>query len=179
MNSLTRTLIGTAALMTFTAGSAWAAEPQSLQKEGTGEVVITSGNSATITNDPGEYGLVITKSNYGKLVKGRPSSRLIGDADFSFVSSGTVTGGAPRFSIPIDTNGDGSEDGYAFLDVNGCNGSTLVSTESATCKVYYTTEVFANWDAFVAAHPTYRVIGFPFIIADQAGRYVITNIDVK
>jgi hypothetical protein len=130
-------------------------------------------------NDPREYGLVITKSNNSRLGKGKLSSRPIGETDFSFVSSGTVTGGAPRFSIPIDTNGDGAEDGFAFLDVNGCNGATLVSTESATCMVFFNTEVFPDWDAFVAAHPTYRVIGYPFIIADQPGNYAITNIDVK
>lgn len=178
MNSLTRKLISTAALVALSYGSAWAGEPQSLQKQGTGDVVITSGNSATITNDPGEYGLVITKSNLNKFGKGNVSSRPIGKTDFSFVSSGDVAGGAPRFSIPIDANGDGTADGFAFLDVNGC-GSTFVSTESPTCTVYYNTETFPNWDAFVAAHPTYEVLGFPFIISDVAGRYVISNIDVK
>lgn len=178
MNSFTHKLIGAAALVALTS-SVWAGEPQSLQKEGNGDVVITSGNSATITNDPGEYGLVITNANLKKLVKGKVSSKPIGKVDYSFVSTGAVAGGAPRFSIPIDTDGDGSENGFAFLDVNGCGGNSLVSTESATCSVFFNSETFANWDAFVATYPNYQALGWAFIIADQPGAYIISNIDVK
>lgn len=177
LSSPHRAFIGTAALLAWAFGPAHA-EPQSLQKEGTGDVVITSGNSARITNDVDEYGLVLTKSNLMRLDRGKLSSRLIGDSEFSFTSSGTVAGGAPRFSIPIDINNDGQYDGFAFLDVNGC-GSPTVSTASSTCTVYFNSEVFANWAAFVQAHPTYRVLGFPFVIADQPGDYFLTDIDVK
>ena len=65
------------------------------------------------------------------------------------------------------------------MDVNGCNGSGYVSTKSATCKVYFITDTYANWAAFVAARPTYTVSYIPFIIADQPSIYLITNIDVK
>jgi hypothetical protein len=181
--SISRTVAG-AACLALACGFAQA-EPQSLAKDpaATGDVTITSGNSARIVNDllPGglsEYGLVITRSNLIRLSKDKLTSRPLSHVRFSFDSSGTVAGGAPRFSIPIDTNGDGNWDGFAFLDVNNC-GSTFVSTESSTCKVFYTTEVHDNWAAFAAAHPTYRVLGFPFVIADQPGDYFIYNIDVK
>lgn len=178
MNTL-RTIFAAAAILT--AASAFAA-PQSLQSEsgGTGQVVITSGNSATITNTaPGDYGLVITNANLKKFVKGKTSCKPLSVVDYSFVSSGAVAGGAPRFSIPIDTNGDCAEDGFAFIDVNSCNGASLVSTESSTCKVYFGSQVFDNWDAFAAANPTYSALGWAFIISDQPGNYVLSNIDVK
>lgn len=176
--STSRTVAG-AACLALACGFAQA-EPQSLAKDpaATGDVTITSGNSARIVNDVGEYGLVITRSNLIRLSKDKLTSRPVGHVKFSFNSSGTVAGGAPRFSIPIDANGDGATDGFAFLDVINC-GSTFVSTESSTCKVFYTTEVHDNWAAFVAAHPTYRVLGFPFVIADQAGDYILFDIDVK
>jgi len=184
MKLLTRTAVGIAALIA--AGSIWAGEPQSLQKEGgtaspyAGDnVTITSGNSATIVNGANEYGAVYTKANLIKYVKNKLPSTPIGKVSLSFVASGTVAGGAPRFSIPIDSNLDGTVDAYAFIDVNSCNGAGFVSTTSATCKVYYTSEVFDNWAAFVAAHPKYEMLGVPFIIADQPGTYVITSIDVK
>ena len=182
MKLLTRTLLSAAALLAITSGSAWA-QSQNLQFEGSGVIVITGGNSATITNDPGEGGVLFTKSNLIKFVKDKPVSIPIGQADFSFTSSGAVAGGAPRFSIGVDTNGDGKYDGFAFLDVNGCGGTaaapTVVSTNSDTCTVYFNAQVFDNWDALVAAYPSAKVSYIPFIVADQPGTYVLTNIDVK
>ena len=144
-----------------------------LQAFGTGVVDITGPNSATLANDAGEYSGVYLAS---KSQSGKP----IGSVSFSFTSSGDVAGGAPRFSIPIDTDGNSTVDGYAFLDVNGC-GSSTVSTDSATCTVYFGNETFANWAAFATAHPTYRIApgSIPFIIADQPGNYVITGIDLR
>ena len=179
MKTSFRVIAGSAALLALVAvGNAQANPPQSLQTEGTGTVTVTSGSSVRIVNDANEYGAAYTKSNLIKYEKNKPSTRLIGQVDYSFSSSGSVAGGAPRFSIPIDINDDGSVDGYAFLDVNGCN-STTVSTESSTCTVFFNSEVFSNWDAFVAAHPTYTVASVPFIIADQPGDYFIYDIDVK
>jgi hypothetical protein len=103
---------------------------------------------------------------------------------FSFTSSGDVTGGAPRFSWPIDINGDGTVDGYAFMDVNGC-GSTVVSSASPTCTTYCGPETFPNWAAFAAAHPTYRSApgAIPFIIADghsgPGSVYVVSHIVLR
>jgi len=42
-------------------------------------------------------------------------------------------------------------------------------------------DVYPDWAAFVTANPTYRLPpgSVPFIIADQPGNYVITNIDLQ
>jgi hypothetical protein len=151
------------------------AAPNKLRTFGTGDVTVTGTRSASIVNGVGEYGgvYVVGKSTY---------KRTLADVDFSFMSAGAVGGGAPRFSLPIDTNGDKTTDGYAFIDVNSCGGSTLVSTSSATCMVYFNTEPapYANWDAFAAAHPTWTTSqDIPFVIADAAGSYNVSDIQLN
>src|SRR5690348_9944678 len=109
-----------------------------LQAFGTGTVTITSPNSATIDNAAGQFGGVYVQS---KNESGLPLS----DVHVSFVSTGFETGGAPRFSIPINTagpsGGGGSVAGYAFIDAQGCGGTpgstTTVSTDSPTCGVNF------------------------------------------
>jgi hypothetical protein len=46
--------------------------------------------------------------------------------------------------------------------------------------VFFQDESFDNWDAFVDAHPGYRIPpgGIPFIIADQPRTYEISDIDL-
>ena len=77
-------------------------------------------NQASITNAPGEYGgLYATKK--------APSSKLT-KLVFTFKSDGEVQGGAPRLSIPIDTDGNrGTTESYAFLDAANC-GATVERT---------------------------------------------------
>jgi predicted small secreted protein len=149
-----------------------------LRTFGNGDVTVT-GDSATIVNELGEYGGVYIQS---KSQGAKPLSQVV----FQFRSTGDSAGGAPRFSIPIDTDGKGKTDnGYAFLDVNGCGGSTgvetLVTTQSGSCAVNFAGVDYANWTAFAAANPTYRTApGFiPFIIADAAGSYAVDSIVLK
>lgn len=139
---------------------------------GTGDVVAGT-DSATIVNDVGEYGGVYLNSR-------SQSAKPLKDVVFSFVSTGDTAGGAPRFSWPIDTDRNGTVDGYAFLDVNGCGGP-LVSSSSPTCTTYFGSEVFPNWAAFAAAHPDYRSApgAIPFIIADWVGSYSVTDIVLR
>lgn len=150
------------------------AAPSKLQVFGTGDATVTGTASATLVNGPGEYSGVYLQS---KSQSGKP----IGNVSFSFDHAGDIAGGAPRFSIPVDTDGNGSVEGYAFLDVNGCGNTGTVSTTSSTCQVFFGGEAFANWAAFAAAHPTYRIApgSIPFIIADQEGSYTITSIDLR
>ena len=124
----------------------------------------------------------------GVYITAKPNSgKAIGSVSFSFVSSGAVAGGAPRFSIPIDTDGKAATvEFYAFLDAAGCGGNsggtTTVSTDSSTCAVNAGPESFANWAAFAAAHPTYRIAPgwHPFIVADgTAGIYVVSDIVLR
>ena len=79
-----------------------------------------------------------------------------------------VAGGAPRWSIPIDTDGvRKTVEGYAFLDANSCGRTGVVSTAVPTCLVFFGSDMYANWDAFAATHPTYTIASaLPFVIVD-------------
>jgi hypothetical protein len=153
------------------------ASANKLQTFGTGMVTIgDDGSSATIVNGAGEYGGVYINSK-------NQNHKPLSEVSFSFVSSGDVTGGAPRFSIPIDTDGvGGTVEGYAFLDVLGCGYSTgMVSTELPNCHVNFQSVDYANWDAFAAANSTYRIArgAVSFIIADEPGSYAVNSIDLR
>ena len=153
------------------ASTALAAPATKYRTFGTGEVTL-SGNGGTITNDAGEFGGIYTNS--------KSTKALLASVDYGFTATGTVAGGAPRLSIPVDSDDAGSGwDLFAFIDVNSC-ASGFVSTTSATCGVYIGSEFFANWDLLAAAHPTWRMASdtMPFAIADQAGTYVLSNIDL-
>ena len=162
------------------AGTAVAKQPSKLQTFGTGEATF-NGGTLTLDNGAGQYSGVYLKSTSRK-------ARPIASVDFSFDYSGTIAGGAPRFSIPLDTNRNGRLDGYAFLDARNCgnsgtSGNGTVSTEDGNCAVFlnFGNLSFANWDALVAAHRSWRVASgkVPFIIADQPGHYEISNIDLR
>ena len=145
---------------------------------GTGSITESPTGTFTIVNTAGQYGGVYINSRSN-------SSKLIGTVGFSFTSMGDVAGGAPRFSIPID-DGLGTSNLYAFLDAANCGGAsggtTVVSTSLANCPVFLNNgPSFGNWAAFVAADPTYRISagGIPFIISDQPGTYVVSNIVLR
>jgi hypothetical protein len=113
--------------------------------------------------------------------------KLLSDVNklsFSYSGSG-ATGGSPRISIPIDENGDGTYEAFAFIDTLGCNTGdpntgTLDAINDPTCTVSYGSETFPNWAAFVAAHPTYRIATdqLAFVIIDQPGTFTITNVQL-
>jgi hypothetical protein len=105
---------------------------------------------------------------------------------FAFTANGSVAGGAPRLSIPINLSGvGGTVDGYAFLDVAGCGGQAsnpaTVSTSDANCHVNFMNVDYDNWAELAASFPNARVSlgGIPFIVADQPGSYSIYNIDLR
>jgi hypothetical protein len=159
-------VIALVALATF-AGVASAA-PVTFQKFGDGNVTITA-TGAKLNNDAGEYSGIYVKS---KSLNNKP----LANVHVSFMSTGDVAGGAPRFSIPLNTGS------YAFLDVNNCGTPGVVSSDDATCQVFINTGgSFANWAAMAAAQPTWRVskTAVPFIIADVAGNYEVSNVDLR
>jgi len=152
---------------------------------GTGTVTIgPDGTSATIVNGPDptggfQYGGVYINSK-------SQSHKPLSAVDFSFVSTGDVTGGAPRFSLPINTDGGSSIAVYAFIDAAGCGGasgvSTVVSTSASNCQVNFLGVEYPNWAALADAFPTARIApgAIPFIIADgAAGTYTVTHIDLR
>lgn len=155
--------------------------PKPLKTFGTGDVVATT-DSATIDNDAGEYGGVYLGSK-------SQSSKSLAGVVFEFRNgNGDSNAGSPRLSLPIDTdNKANTNNGYAFLDVYNCGGvsgdNTLVSTQSGACKVNFGGTDYANWAAFVAANPTYKMgQGYiPFIIADDpaGGAFAVDHIVLR
>jgi len=135
------------------------------------DVTVTSSKSATIVN--------VLNTSGGVYVNGKSlNGKLIGKTSFSFTATGSIAGGAPRFSIPINDGVNNDSAVYAFLDVANC-GSGVVSTDNAACKVFYGSESFANWAGFASAHPSYKIgSAIPFIIADQPGTYNVSGIDL-
>jgi hypothetical protein len=153
--------------------------------------VLNTASSATLDTTSGSDAGVYLSN--GKSTNGTP----LAGVDFSFTYfcantidlSSCIAGGAPRWSIPINTDSNSkTTEGYAFLDASGClNGGTqpsggalTVSTALATCPVNFAGD-YANWGAFADAHPTYTISGdFPFVIADvqTGGQLVVSNVVV-
>jgi hypothetical protein len=162
-----------------------AAPGPKLQTFGTGTVSVGTegGASAIIDNDAGEYGGVYLNSK-------SQSGKLLNNVTFAFTNRGDVAGGAPRFSLPINDGDFDVNTDYAFIDAAGCGAlvgpnptgiATDVSTQNPACHVNFHGTDYANWAAFAAANPTYKIMAgyIPFIIADQAGHYVVTHIVLK
>lgn len=102
------------------------------------------------------------------------------DCDPNDNKTDCVGGGSPRWSIPIDTDGDSKTNAYAFVDAVGCGSTGVVSTESSSCAVFFDTG-YANWAAFATAHPTYEIAhALPFVITDttEPGSTLISDITI-
>lgn len=142
-------------------------------------ILNATGTGATLDNSvpvgSGDYsGVNFATSS----LSGKPLSQV---TDLSFTYTGTATAGSPRISLPIDTNGDGTTDFYAFIGAFYCNnGAGFVDPlHDTTCTIFYTgnTTGDANWATFVAAHPTWKVSNsVPFVIADDAGLWTVDNV---
>jgi len=117
-------------------------------------------------------------------------SKPISKVRFHMVSYGDVQGGAPRFSISLDTNGTkNTTESYAFLDAANCGGvvgdnptfaETTIDTALANCQVFINTGgAYANWAALVAAHPSWQTSkDKSFVIADVPGDYHVKDISL-
>lgn len=142
---------------------------------GTGDVTLTR-TGARLVNGSGEYSGIYLRSRGN-------ASKWVRSVHMSFDYAGTVAGGAPRFSIPLDTNRDNRLDGYAFLDALNCGNNGIVSTDDPDCKVFlnFGSESFDNWADLVATHPKWRIPArsIPFVIADQPGTYVVRHVDLR
>jgi len=138
--------------------------------------------SATLDNSDGNVngdysGVYIQGSNLsGKMLSN------VGQLSFNY--TGTPTAGSPRISLPVDTNGDGVTDVYAFIGANLCNNGAGVvdAINNPSCTIFITggpVSGYAGWSAFASAYPT-ATIGpdgaLPFIIADDAGLWTVSNV---
>lgn len=138
---------------------------------------LTSDSTATIDSSTGGDAGVFFSN--GKSTNGFPLANVSFSFTYSCHSSADVTscigGGAPRWSIPISTDGTSTTAAYAFLDAANClNGGTTpsggaltVGTTESTCPVFFGPNEYTNWAAFAAANPTYTMAGaIPFVISD-------------
>jgi len=147
--------------------------------------LFSDGSGATLDNreaDPdGNYSGVYYATTS---VSGKPLSQV---TDLSFTYSGTPTAGSPRISLPIDADNDGNRDFYAFIGAFYCNDGLghVDATHDSTCTIFWTFGTTsgsdANWAAFVAAHPTWRVshqssTDVPFVVADDVGLWTVSNV---
>jgi len=163
---------------------------------GAGQAFVFSSTSAQLrlsgTGNGVDYAAIYTTAK-------SPAGKLLSEVDMGFNiaapegQNGYVQGGAPRLTIPIDFDGDLLWDDFASIDWNSCGGtvdgtgrltsSVLVSTTSSTCGVSLNGGgSYANWDAFAAANPTYRIAKGQqaFIIADWGlTRVNLTQIDLN
>ena len=170
-------LAALAAALVLTVSASAGGGPK-LSTFGTGHSFV-NGDECAVFNSAGTYGGCYRKHT---------SNALLSKVHVSFTSLADNGGGAPRFSIPIDRNGDKLTDVYAFLDVNGC-GNAFVSTDQSNCVVNMNdgSGPYANWAALAAAHPTWRVARKddphnatePFIIADVQGDYLVTDVSLS
>ena len=106
--------------------------------------------------------------------------KAIGDVkELGFSYTGTPKAGAPRISLGLDKDGNGTRDGYAFISALYCNdgAQNVDAVNDATCTIYFDDgSSYANWADMVAAHPEYRVAGTPFVIADDPGVWTVSNV---
>jgi hypothetical protein len=119
-------------------------------------------------NPNGDYAGVYTLDSnlYGAL--------LTDVTQLSYHYTGTIAPqpGNLSYNIPIDTNGDGATDFYAFVDTFYCpgkNGVVDIVNDSA-CGIYEGGVTFrANWAAMLAANPGAKVAtdAFVFIVAER------------
>ncbi len=135
---------------------------------------------ATLDNTDGDidgsYSGVYVESSkmYGKL--------LSDVTQVSFSYTGEATAGSPRYSIPVDTDGDGDANGYIFVAAYYCNdGAGYVDViNDSTCTIYtnFSDESFDNWADLVATHPDWSVADdqYVFIVADDAGIWTVSGV---
>lgn len=73
-------------------------------------------------------------------------------------------------NVPIDTDGNGTTDTYAFIDAYYCPGTNGVVDviHDQNCGIWVNGVEYANWAALVSANPTWKVANAPaFVIAER------------
>ena len=96
------------------------------------------------------------------------------DLGYHYTGSIAPQPGNLSFNIPIDTDGDGYYNDFAFVDAFHCPGNkgTVNVTKDASCVIYdQESNSYANWAAFVAAQPaTARISLLDYYIFISAER---------
>lgn len=174
--------IALAALVLCAVTGVAVAAPSGKLKCFSGAPATCSVSQATVTLDTSSGGFAGAYINNSRNISGTPLSGVTFSfqyrCDPSNDTTSCVGGGSPRWSIPIDSNGDGKTDGYAFVDASNC-GST--GTVGPDCPVFFNNVRYDNWAAFAAANPTYKIgNSLPFVIVDttEPGTDLIYNITI-
>jgi hypothetical protein len=119
------------------------------------------------TDPDGDYsGVYYTESS----IYGSPLSS-IKQLGYHWKGSIEPQPGNLSLNIPIDEDGDGDTEGYAFVDAFYCPGTDGVVDvlNDEECGIFYLGIEYANWDALVAAFPDALVAddNFAFVIAER------------
>jgi len=115
----------------------------------------------------GDYAGVFTNDSN---LYGQPLGQVI-QAGYQY--SGTIAPqpGNLSYNIPIDTDGDGTTNGYAFVDAFYCPGTNgnVDIVSDANCGIFLNSVFYANWVALVAAFPNGKVAtdAFVFVVAER------------
>lgn len=130
----------------------------------------------TNDGDPdGSYAGVYTldRSIYGQPLTSinTLSFRFTGDA---------ASAGSPRFSVPIDTNGDGDTDIWAYISAFYCNdGRGNVSARNAGCTIFTSDGgQYMGVSELAAAYPgaTIATDNYVFVISDEPGTWTVSHV---
>ncbi len=136
----------------------------------------------TSTNPAGDYAGVYTATSslYGQLLTS------VTQLSYHYTASIAPQPGNLSLNIPIDTNGDGTTEAYAFVDAFYCPGTSgnVDVINDPNCGIYYNgTTFYPNWAAFVAAYPGAKVAtdNYVFIVAERTGTepaatYTVSNV---
>lgn len=174
--------LGLALAVTSTAG---AVNEQKLSffKGGAGSVNWTTEAGSSTSGDNHALRLSVTTLGTDYAGAYALGTGLEGDAiadvtNLRFDVKGYVGAGSPRISLPVDTNGDGSLDLWAYLSAYYCAGSGAAATgwftadfTSPTCAIYTSAGgPYAGLGGLAAAYPGAEVADqLPFFILDEPG----------
>ncbi|MBX4192453.1 hypothetical protein KW798_03135 [Candidatus Parcubacteria bacterium] len=143
--------------------------------KGTATLALTS------SNPNGDYAGVYTQESsiYGATLAS------LKQLSYHYTASITPQPGNLSYNIPIDTDGNGSTDGYAFVDAFYCpgTGGNVDIVNDPNCGIWLNGVEYANWAALVAAFPNAKVAtdNFAFIVAERTGTepaatYTVNNV---
>jgi hypothetical protein len=139
----------------------------------------SSGTGATLDNTGGDPDGSYSGVYYA-------SSSLSGDlvssiTQLSFDYTGNAaTAGSPRISLPIDTDNNGSTNFYAFIGASACGIGGHVDIHNAGCLVFWTTGPVSgeSWATFSSHGWRVATDDVPFVVADDAGIWTVSNIQL-
>jgi hypothetical protein len=130
-------------------------------------------DTMTIVTDKGAFaGVYISPS-----LPGKPLGTLSRLSFAYHVAAGS--GAALYIAIPIDVNGDGQYDAFAFIRSTGCNDpSAPDGVVNLNCPVEFDAR-YENWAAFATAHPDYRFGADTEPFIHDGGPFIGTVCDVQ